>query len=264
MQSALYTGHVVHARHRPRQHKLRYRVFSMLLDLDEVDVLDDRLRLFAHNRFAIFSFRDADHGDGSRDGLRAWANAHLTSAGIDSVGTTVHILCYPRILGYVFNPLTVYFCHGADGSLKAILYEVGNTFGERHTYVMATSGQTGTVRQRCAKELYVSPFVPMDCAYDFRIDPPGDTVLVNINETDADGPLLFASFAGRRRPLSDRTLLAALFAYPLMTLKVTAGIHFEALRLWIKKVPVYRHSAAPSRIASTIIPYVSPTGKSEP
>ncbi|MGV8936593.1 MAG: DUF1365 domain-containing protein [Allorhizobium sp.] len=263
MQSALYTGHVVHVRHRPRQHKLRYRVFSILLDLDEVDRLDAKLRLFAHNRFAIFSFRDEDHGNGSRGGLRAWVNTHLESAGIDSAGTSVRILCYPRIFGYVFNPLTVYFCHSADGRLEAILYEVGNTFGERHTYVMATSGKSGTVRQRCAKELYVSPFVPMDCAYDFRIDPPGDAVLVNINETDAGGPLLFASFAGKRRPMSDRTLLAALFSYPLMTFKVTAGIHFEALRLWLKKVPVYRHSAAQMPIASTIIPYTPPTGKSE-
>ena len=260
MESALYNGHVVHHRHRPRKHSLRYRVFSMLLDLDELAALDAHLKLFAHNRFGIFSFRDADHGDGEVGNLRAWVNGHLRGAGIDPSGGRVRVLCYPRLLGYVFNPLTVYFCHDRDDRLQAILYEVGNTFGERHTYVIATEGEQATVRQRCAKELYVSPFVPMDCAYDFRIEPPGERVLISIDESDAEGPLLFAAFAGKRRPLTDRTLLSAFFSYPLMTLKVTVGIHWEALRLWAKGAPIYRHKAAREKIAATIVSLAPSTG----
>lgn len=255
-RSAIYAGHVVHARHRPHAHKMRYRVFSLLIDLDELPLLDSCLRLFGHNRGALFSLHDRDHGAGETGGLKDWVVRHLTEAGmtLDRDALRVDMLCYPRIFGYVFNPLTVYFCHDRqDGRLVAILYEVRNTFHERHTYVIPTASDTpGTVRHSCAKEMYVSPFVPMECTYDFRIQPPDDKVLVAINERDRDGELLFASFSGKRRPLSDGALLRALFLYPLMTLKIMGAIHWEALLLWAKGNPVYRHKAARNRIASTI------------
>lgn len=253
LASAIYTGHVVHVRHRPRQHKLRYGVFSLLLDLDELPMLDKSLRLFGHNRRAAFSLHDHDHGDGTIGGLRNWAEGHLGRAGVLEPGMTIRMLCYPRIFGMVFNPLTVYFCERPDGSLAAILYEVCNTFKERHTYVIPVSGDGQSVRHSCAKEMYVSPFIPMECTYNFRINPPAGSVAVNISETDAEGQLLFASFAGKRRALSDRALAAMLFAYPLMTLKVVAGIPWEALRLWLTRVPVYRHTPASARIASTVV-----------
>jgi uncharacterized protein len=251
MNSALYAGKVFHTRLRPRRHKLVYRVFSLLLDLDEIGELSRRLRLFAHNSAAVFSFHDRDHGDGSGD-LRLWVDAQLGAAGIVLAAPKITMLCYPRIFGYVFNPLTVWFCREGD-ELKAILYEVHNTFQERRTYVIRVAPGANAVEQSCAKELYVSPFVPMDCAYKFHIEPPGEKVIVAIDETDAEGLLLKASFAGARKPLTDSELLRALFAYPLMTLKVTAAIHWEAFKLWAKGVPVFRHRAAAAKVATTIV-----------
>ena len=251
MNSALYAGRVVHARLRPKRHKLSYRVFSLLLDLDEIDALSRRLRLFAHNSAAVFSFHDRDHGDGSGN-LRTWVEAQLGAAGVTLAAPKITMLCYPRIFGYVFNPLTVWFCHEGD-ELRAILYEVHNTFHERRTYVIRVAPGANAIEQSCSKELYVSPFVPMDCEYRFHIEPPGEKVVVAIDETDPQGLLLRASFAGIRQPLTDASLLRALFAYPLMTLKVTAAIHWEALKLWAKGVPVFRHRPAPARIATTVV-----------
>jgi len=253
--SALYLGDVVHRRHRPAMHRLRYRVFSLLLDLDDLAGLDRRLRLFGHNRAAAVGFRDSDHGTGEAGALRDWVEGHLESAGLETGDIRIRILCYPRIFGYVFNPITVYFCETRDGRLLAILYEVCNTFHERHTYVIPVADGTQlTVRHACKKELYVSPFVPMDCTYHFRIGRPGDAVMIAINESDETGPLLYASFVGVRRPLTDATLLKALVALPLMTLKIMAGIHWEALKLWLKGVPVHRHKPSLQRRASSLVP----------
>jgi hypothetical protein len=251
--SAIYFGSVVHQRHRPKKHHLRYRVFSLLLDLDELESLDRGLTLFGYNRPGIFSFWDKDHGRGEKGGLRAWVSAHLADAGITAQAIRVRVLCYPRIFGYVFNPLTVYFCEDGDGRLLALLYEVCNTFKERHTYVIPAAGITeGAVRHSCSKAMYVSPFMPMDCTYDFDITPPGERVTISISEHDLDGKLLFASFSGKHSPLTDGTLSRALFTYPLMTMKVMAGIHWEALRLWLKGVPIHRHRPADNRIASSV------------
>ena len=251
MNSALYAGQVVHARFRPKRHKLSYRVFSLLLDLDEIAGLAKSLRLFGHNSAGVFSFHDKDHGDGKGD-LRSWVDGQLQAAGITLAAPKISMLCYPRIFGYVFNPLTVWFCSDGD-ELRAILYEVHNTFGERRTYVIRVAPGANTVEQSCAKELYVSPFVPMDCVYQFHIEPPGEKVLIRIDETDPQGMLLRAVFSGERRELTDGALLRALFAYPLMTLKVTAAIHWEAMKLWAKGVPIFRHKAAASRVATTVV-----------
>jgi DUF1365 family protein len=179
-------------------------------------------------------------------------SAQLKAANVKLAEPKISMLCYPRIFGYVFNPLTVWFCREGD-ELKAILYEVHNTFHERRTYVIRVAPGANKIEQRCAKELYVSPFVPMECAYTFHIEPPAEKVVVTIDETDAEGMLLRASFAGSRQPMTDATLLRALFAYPLMTLKVWGAIHWEAMKLWAKGVPVFRHRAAQARIATTIV-----------
>lgn len=255
LQSAIYAGHVLHARSRPRKHSLRYSVFSLLIDLDEIDQLNSGLRLFGYNRAALYSVHDVDHGNGRSGELRGWVEERLSAAGLEGTGWKIRMLCYPRILGYVFNPLTVYFCYRQEGRLAGVLYEVCNTFNERHTYVIPTdeAEAEAILRHRCAKEMYVSPFMPMNCEYNFRISPPNEAVTINIGESDPDGPLLFATFSGRRRPLSDKGLLNMLLKYPLMTLKVMGGIHWEALKLWWKGVPIYRHEPAAARIASTIV-----------
>ncbi|WP_367716047.1 DUF1365 family protein [Nitratireductor sp. GISD-1A_MAKvit] len=252
--SAIYSGQVVHTRHAPRVHRLRYRVFSLELDLDELPALSSSLRLFGHNRTALFSFHESDHGDGEKDGLRRWVDRQMRAAGLDPASMRVSLLCYPRILGYVFNPLSVYFCRDKSGVVRLILYEVCNTFRERHTYVLpaGTAGQKH-VTHSCDKALYVSPFLSMNCRYDFRILPPGEKVGITINETENGSPVMFAAFTGKRVELSDRALLRLFLTHPLMTLKITAGIHFEAMRLWLKGVRFHRHEPASTRISQTIV-----------
>lgn len=248
--AALYHGTVLHRRLRPRRHVLRYRVFWMMLDLDLMGEVEAGSRLFAHNRPAVLSFHDSDHGDGSGRPLRPQIEAHLAAAGVDADGGPIRVLCYPRLFGYVFNPLTVYLCHRRDQTLAAIVYEVANTFGERHSYVLPVVSAPGAppgevIRQSIGKCFHVSPFIGMDARYHFRVQPPGERVAVAITETDAHGAFLHASFTGRFEAFSDRALAKALLRYPLMTLKVIAGIHWEALKLWGKGVPVHRRPAAP-------------------
>ena len=158
-------------------------------------------------------------------------------------------------MGYVFNPLSTYFCHRADGSLGAILYEVNNTFGERHGYAIPVApGCNSPIEQGCAKALHVSPFLGMDMAYRFHIVPPGEGVAIGVTVEDGNGPVLTASFGGRRRALTDATLARLTFRYPLMTAKVIAGIHWEALRLWRKGVPVHRRPPPPSVPPAVAVP----------
>lgn len=253
-QSALYIGEVMHHRLRPRRHKFNYRVFSMLINLDELPVLSAASRLFGYNKRALVSFHDTDHGDGTVGGLRQWVEAQLRDADVPAENVSITVLCYPRVLGYAFNPLTVYFCRAADGALCAILYEVSNTFGERHTYIIRGREEAnGVVEHACAKEFYVSPFIPMACTYRFHIELPDEHIIVRIDEADADGPLLVASFTGHRRAFSDASLFATLLRHPLMFLKVTAGIYWEALRIWRKGIPIYRHQAAAAPIDRTIV-----------
>ena len=240
MLSALYPGWVMHRRLTPRHHRFQYRVFAMLLDLNELPALNRSLKLFAWNRFGLFSFHDKDHGDGRP--LRQWLNALLAEAGIEARGQ-VQILCYPRIFGYVFNPLSVWFCRDEAGALKAIIYEVHNTYDERHAYVLPVTGEQKIIRHGCAKDFYVSPFLSHDCRYQFRIRPPGETIAVSIHEEEAGRPILNASFAGTRKKLTDGALAAMLIRYPLMTLKVVLAIHFEAVRLMLKGVRRHPHVA---------------------
>jgi DUF1365 family protein len=249
MKSALYRGQVAHTRLRPKRHSLGYKVFCLLLDLDELDALAGRFALLGIERGGLFSFRQSDHGDGQFP-LKGWAAARLVEAGIGYDGGRIELLCYPRLFGFVFNPLSVYFCHQRDGRLAGILYEVHNTHDERHTYALPAAGEERVVRHAARKQFFVSPFMPMDCTYRFRITTPADRVGISILEDDSDGLLLTASFSGRREELSNRALWRAFLSYPLMTLKVVAGIHWEALKLIAKGVPVFHWSPARQRIAA--------------
>ena len=248
--SAIYPGLVTHARVKPRAHRLAYRVFFLLLDLDELGRLDWKLGLFSRGRLNLVSVRETDHGDGSDTPLKAQVEAELAAAGI-AHGGPVRMLCMPRVLGHGFNPLTVYFCHRKDGTLSAILYEVTNTFGERHAYLIpAADGPV--VRQGCAKDFYVSPFMDMDLTYSFRIRPPGETVRVQVEARDADGLVLAASFLGRRAPLSDAALLKAWLTHPWMSLGVLAAIHWEALKIWLKGGRLRPRPAPPLRRVTVV------------
>ena len=236
MNSALYVGWVSHRRFGPKPHRLRYAVFQLLLDLDEAETLSRRPRLFSVNRFNVFSHHDRDHGAHRPGGLRPWVESRLAEAGIGFDGGPIRLLAMPRLLGHVFNPLSIYYCHRRDGALAATIYEVHNTFGERHAYVLPVDADGGgPIRQACAKAFRVSPFMDMALGYEFDLSQPGETLRTAVHARDSGGELvLTAVFAGERRDLSDRNLLAALVRFPLMTLKVVAAIHYEAVKLWLK------------------------------
>lgn len=252
-RSCLYFGTVLHQRVRPKRHRLRYGVFSLYIDLDELPRLAASLRLFSRDGFNLFGFYGRDHGGGGRVPLRRWVDETLAEAGIGIDGGSVRLLCYPRVLGYVFNPLSVFYCFDAEGALRALIYEVNNTFGQRHTYVIPVEhafpgehAEAGPIRQACDKRFYVSPFMPVAGRYQFSVETPGETLGLVINYGDDDGPLLHASFRGERVPLDDRTLLRAAVRYPLMTFKVMAGIHWEAVKLWRKRVPLIDRPPPPA------------------
>ncbi|MGH1460949.1 MAG: DUF1365 domain-containing protein [Neptuniibacter sp.] len=242
LSSCIYEGNVMHHRMQPVQHRFVYRVFSCFIDLDELAALK-KLRLFSINRFNLFSFYEKDHGQGEGN-LSSQIRSLLNKRGHKAESYKIKLLCYPRILGYTFNPLSVYFCYNSNDELQVILYEVSNTFGSRHTYLFDVEGSPDVIRQGCNKLMYVSPFMPMDTAYGFRIRPPGTQVSVCIRQstledsTNTATPILDATFSGKHRILDDRSLAALFLKYPLMTFKVIGGIHWEAFKLWRKKLKI--------------------------
>ena len=232
LASGLYSGLVTHARVKPRPHRLAYRIFMLLIDLDEARELSRRVKTLGFGRFNLFGFDEARHGDGSGRPLKVQVEEMLAKAGI-APGGPVRVLAMPQILGRAFNPLTVYFCHRPDGALSAILYEVNNTFGERHSYLIPAA-DAPKVDQHVRKDFYVSPFMDMDLSYAFHIRPPEESVKVVVDAHDADGLVLAASFMGKRSELSDGNLIKAWLTHPWMTLGVVAAIHIEALKIWLK------------------------------
>jgi uncharacterized protein len=249
LHSALYVGSVSHRRLRPRRHSLRYRVFWILFDLDEIDDLPKTLRLFSRNRFNALSLYDADHGDSSSTSLRAQVALHLAQAGIDCNGGKIQLLCMPRIFGYGFNPLSIYFCYDATTALRAIVYEVHNTFGERHSYLIPAQGHAskgGGIDQQCEKAFHVSPFMEMAMTYRFRLTRPHERVTVAITAADKDGVILTATLKGNRRALTDAALLRVILTHPLLTLKVVGAIHWHALRLLLNGARLRPHPVPPA------------------
>ncbi len=259
LASALYVGSVMHQRLRPRRHRLAYRVYYLLLDIDELPQLAAKLRSFSLGRFNLFSFHPADHGDGSGTDLRAQVETQLRSAGLPA-GGAIRLLTMPRLLGHGFNPLSVWFCHapapdGEAGALQAIVYEVSNTFGQRHNYcIPVTAGGAPIVDQHCGKRMYVSPFNGMDMDYRFRILPPGEDMSIGVSVHDGAGAVLNARLDGTRRPLTDAALLRVFCSHPLLTLKVVAAIHWEALRLCLRRVPLWPRPAAPAHATTIVSP----------
>jgi DUF1365 family protein len=242
--SSIYTGWVMHRRLWPRRHRFRYRAWWLLLDLDELPQLAKRLRWLSLDRFNLFAFHASDYGHEPAP-LRRQVERQLAAANVSYDGGPIRLLCMPRVLGYAFNPLCIYFCYLRDGSLAALIYEVHNTFRERRSYLAeVTSSPDGVIRQTAAKKLHVSPFMPMDMRYEFRVTRPGDTLTVAISGANDHGTLIHASLQARRRELSDWQLLQLLASQPLVTVKVIAAIHWEALRLLAKRLRVYPHPGA--------------------
>ncbi len=231
VRSAVYTGTLMHARRTPARHVFRYPVSYWLFDLDELPELERRLRLFSVNRPNVVSLRDRDHFDGAAP----LKQAVLELAGDPSI-ERVLMLTQPRVLGYVFNPVSFYWCYRADGSLACVVSELNNTFGERLPEVL----RGPELRYEHHKRLHVSPFLGLDHSYEYAFSQPADEVWARIHVRGDDGARpLTAVLYGHRRELTNRSLARLLLRYPLQPLQVTALIHFEALRLWRKRVPFH-------------------------
>lgn len=251
MHSALYTATVRHVRRRPRSHAFRYRVVYGLFDIDELETLAARHRWFGHNRFGVFAFYDRDHVPDDGRPLRAWAETLMDDAGADIRGGSVRILALPRVLGYVFNPISEWYCYDRRGRLAGVIHEVRNTFGDRHWYVRAVDAE---LSHGVDKQLHVSPFMPMDQRYEFALTPPGERVALQVALLDQQGEMFRASLTGSRLEFSDRNLYAAFFRYPALTLRVTFGIHQQALRLWLKRTPFHRRPDPPAESVTAAHP----------
>ena len=236
MNSCIYNGVVTHTRFKPVKHFLKYKTFSFYIDLDEIKKLDNDNPIFSYNRFNIFSFYDKDHGDRDGKALKVWVLDNLKKFNINENINKIKLLCYPRIFGYVFNPLSVFYCY-EDNSLKAIFYEVKNTFNEQHTYIFKV--KDNKIEQKCKKKFYVSPFMNMDTYYNFRLLNPNEKLSVSIKQTDKEDVVLTAVQTGIRKEFTFKQLIINFFRYPLMSIKIISAIHFEALLLW-KKGAIYR------------------------
>ncbi len=253
MPDMIYEGEVRHTRLRPVTHALRYRVFALLVDVGELGGLGARHRILSHNRRNLLEIRDADHGDGGPIGDWLFRLAAASPGG--GLVRRFEMLCYPRVLGYVFNPVTVYYGYDAGGRICLMVYEVNNTFGQRRTYVLpARPDAKGHVHQTCDKALYVSPFNDVSGAYSFNLTTPGEQLGLGVALRDAGGPLLKAHFAARGRPLTDRALLGALLRTGWLTAKVMTGIHYEALRLWAKGLRLKPRPRGPVSAVSHGVP----------
>ncbi len=244
--SCVYEGTVVHKRLLPRRHGFAYRVFALSLDVDEIDRLDQELRFFSRGKRNVLGFQDADFGAPGPATVGDKARRLLEVSGLQSFGTRIELVCYPRILGFVFNPLSVYFCRDTAGRTGAVIYEVTNTCGERKSYVIPVAGDSAAITQDCSKEMSVSPFTGASGHYGFHCIAPSDRVVIGVNFREAGRPVLKTHFRGDRRPLSDRMIAQLMARYPLMTLKVVGAIHFEALRLWSKGIPLVARHASPA------------------
>jgi len=236
MTSSIYNGTVIHRRFKPKAHFFRYRVFSLLIDLSDLNNLNKEITFFSYNRFNLISFFDKDHGERDGSSLIEWVKKHLVENSITSKDIRIKLLCYPRILGYVFNPLSVFFVYDKNENLISILYEVKNTFGEQHTYIFKTNINNNLVQHMCKKKFHVSPFIEMDCVYFFRLLKPSNKISVIIDQNDNEGKILYASQDGIKSEITNSNMIKSYLKHPLMTFKIILAIHFEAFKLWGKGI----------------------------
>ena len=235
MTSSIYNGTVIHKRFKPKVHFFKYKVFSLLIDLSELNVLEKKINFFSHNSFNLISFFDKDHGERDGSSLIDWVKKNLKENNITFEDIKIKLLCYPRILGYVFNPLSVFYVYNNKEELISILYEVKNTFGEQHTYIFKVENDN-LLQHNCKKKFHVSPFIEMNCNYFFRILRPSEKISVVIDQYQFNEKILFASQDGKRVDFNSKELLKSYLKHPLMTFKIISAIHFEAFKLWMKGI----------------------------
>ena len=235
MTSSIYNGTVIHKRFKPKVHFFKYQVFSLLIDLSELDILDKKISFFSYNSFNLISFFDKDHGDRNGTSLADWVKKNLKENKITYENIKIKLLCYPRIFGYVFNPLSVFFVYDNNDNLISILYEVKNTFGEQHTYIFKVENDN-LLQHNCEKKFHVSPFIEMNCNYFFRILKPSEKISVIIDQYQSNEKILYASQDGKRTDFTSSELIKSYLKHPLMTFKIISAIHFEAFKLWAKGI----------------------------
>ena len=236
MTSSIYNGTVIHKRFKPKIHYFKYKVFSLLLDLSELEHLSKKIKFFSHNKFNLISFYEKDHGNRDGSSLVSWVKKNLEDNNIDSEKVKIKLLCYPRILGYVFNPLSVFYIYSENEKLISILYEVKNTFGEQHTYIFKVDNDQNLYQHNCSKKFHVSPFIEMNCKYFFKLLKPGEKISVIIDQYQTNEKILYASQDGQRVDFNTKELIKSYLKHPLMTFKIISAIHFEAFKLWIKGI----------------------------
>ena len=235
MTSSIYNGTVIHKRFKPKVHFFKYKVFSLFIDLSELNILEKKISFFSHNSFNLISFFDKDHGERDGSSLINWVNKNLKKNNIFFEDIKIKLLCYPRILGYVFNPLSVFYVYDKKDNLISILYEVKNTFGEQHTYIFKVKNND-ILQHSCSKKFHVSPFIEMNCNYYFKTLKPGEKISVIIDQYQSNEKLLYASQDGKRVNFTSAELIKSYLKHPLMTFKIILAIHFEAFKLWVKGI----------------------------
>ena len=236
INSSIYNGQVIHKRFKPKVHSFRYDVFSLLIDLSELETLDKQVNFFSYNKFNWISFYDKDHGDRDGSSLINWVQKNLRKNNISTENIKIKILCYPRIFGFVFNPLSVFYVYNSNENLISILYEVKNTFGEQHTYIFKVTKDSNLIQNNCSKKFHVSPFIEMNCNYFFRLLKPGNKISVIIDQYDSEDKILYASQDGIRSDFDTKHLIKSYLKHPIMTFKIILAIHFEAFKLWAKGI----------------------------
>jgi DUF1365 family protein len=265
MNSCLYECQVMHHRLEPKEHHFSYRIFMFALDLEEIETLGRKLPGFSHNRWNLYTFRDRDHltvaGHETatlRENLTAW----LAGEGVTlPAEARVRLVTLPRVLGYIFNPVSFYFCHGADGTPLCAIAEVGNTFGEMKPYLLREPGEKG-FRLVTPKHFYVSPFSGLDLLFDFKLRIPGDSLEIHIDDRAGDRPVLLSALTGHRLPLTTANLWWCTLKYPLITLRVIFLIHWHALLLWLRRLPFHSKAAHPELQRGLYRPHSSIAPKS--
>ena len=236
INSSIYNGQVIHKRFKPKVHSFRYDVFSLLIDLSELETLDKQVNFFSYNKFNWISFYDKDHGDRDGSSLINWVQKNLRKNNISTENIKIKILCYPRIFGFVFNPLSVFYVYNSNENLISILYEVKNTFGEQHTYIFRIEKDANLIQNNCSKKFHVSPFIEMNCNYFFRLLKPGNKISVIIDQYENEDKILYASQDGIRTDFNTKYLIKSFLNHPLMTFKIIIAIHYEAFKLWSKGI----------------------------
>jgi len=257
----------MHHRLAPTVHHFRYRIFMFALDLDEIDALAARIPVFGRNRANVYAFRDRDHltlpgleNASVKENVIAW----LAGQGIDfPAGGRIMLVTLPRVLGYVFNPVSFYFCFGADDAPLCAVAEVGNTFGELKPYLLDDRGNSDVFRRVTPKHFYVSPFFALNLSFDFRLRVPDDRLDVHIDDRDGGKRVLLTSLTGRRTALTTARLAWLTLKYPLITLKVIGLIHVHAALLWLKRVPWHRKSDGAAQQRGVLRPHTSISGSAQ-